>query len=155
MRTGVDPATGWRGPAFGVRALWVLLWTLSACTSGPFAPGCNDRQTGTLIDTSGTVVAGATVSFEVTSPISSNLLFTVLWSDAAVDLRLQVTTLSCGAQVGCAVGDTLTARRTAQPAREMQLDGSLGKRYKIDVLGDVIQEQAFTIRVTFDTGICT
>ena len=156
MRTAVDSATGRRGPASGVPALWVALWTLSACTSGPFAPGCNDRQTGTLIDASGTVAAGATVSYEVTSSINSNLFFTVLWSDAAVDLGLQVTTLACGVHVGCAVGDPpLTARRTAQPTREMQLDGSLGKRYRIDVLGDVTQEQAFTIRVTFDTGICT
>ena len=155
MRTRVDRATGWRGPAFGVSALWVVLWTLSACNSGPLAPGCNDRQTGTLIDALGTVAAGATVSYEVTSSLSSNLFVAVLWSDAAVDLGLQVTTLACGLHVGCGVGDTLTARRTAQPTREMQLDGSLGKRYRIDVLGDVAQEQAFTIRVTFATGICT
>ena len=39
--------------------------------------------------------------------------------------------------------------------RELQVDGSLGKRYRIDVLGDPNQEQDFTIRVTYDTGICT
>ena len=61
----------------------------------------------------------------------------------------------CGVHVGCNIGDTLTAPRTAQPKREMQLDGSLGKRYRIDVLGDVTRAQLFTLRVSFDTGICT
>ena len=38
-----------------------------ACTSGPFAPGC-DRQTGSLIEATATVAATATMSYEVTSP---------------------------------------------------------------------------------------
>lgn len=145
----------WRPPAVGLPVIAVILWTVGACTSGPVAPGCNERQAGTLIDATTTVAPSAAVSYEVTSPVNSNLFFTVVWNDAAVDLGQQATTLACGVHVGCDIGDTVTARRTPQPKREMQLDGSLGKRYRIDVLGDVTRAQLFTLRVSFDTGICT
>ena len=38
---------------------------------------------------------------------------------------------------------------------QLEVDGSRGKHYRIDVLGDPNQEQMFAIRVTYDTGICT
>ncbi len=133
--------------------LMFTLLTLSACTSGPLAPSC-DRQTGSLIDAVGTVAPTATVSYEVVSPTNSNLLITLSWSAITAELGLQATILACGVHAGCDIGTTLTAR-TQPMMRQLEVDGSLGKRYRIDVLGDPNQEQDFTIRVTYDTGICT
>lgn len=133
--------------------LFVTLLTLSACTSGPLAPSF-DRRTGSLIDAVGTVAPTATVSYEVVSPTNSNLFITVSWSAITAELGLQATILACGVHAGCEIGTTLTAR-TEPTMRQLEVDGSLGKRYRIDVLGDPTQEQDFTIRVTYDTGICT
>ena len=38
---------------------------------------------------------------------------------------------------------------------ELEVDGSRGKQYRIDVLGDPNQEQMFALSVTYDTGTCT
>jgi hypothetical protein len=132
----------------------VALLTLSACTSGPLAPSC-DRRTGSLIDATGTVAATATISYEVASPANANLFITVSWSATTAELGLRATVLACGVHAGCEIGSTLTSARTQPTMRQLQVDGSLGKRYRIDVLGDPNQEQVFTIRVTYDTGICT
>ena len=129
------------------------LLTLEACTSGPFAPGC-DRQTGILLDATATVAATATVSYDVTSPVNSNLLITLTWTTITAELGLQATVVACGVQADCEIGATLTAR--AQPTmRQLELDGSRGKQYRIDILGDPNREQEFSIRATYDTGICT
>ena len=139
-----------------VLALTAALLTLTgaACTSGPFAPGC-DRQTGSLIEATATVAAIATVSYEVTSPVNSNLLITVSWNSTSAELGLQATTLACGVHMGCSIGETLTAVRAQPTMTQLEVDGSRGKQYRIDVLGDPNQEQMFAIRVTYDTGICT
>ena len=39
--------------------------------------------------------------------------------------------------------------------RQLEVDGTRGKQYRIDVLGDPNLAQMFAIRVTYDTGICT
>ena len=136
-----------------VVTLLATLLTLGACTSGPFAPGC-DRRTGALIDATATVAATATVSYDVTSPVNSNLFVTLTWTTIAAELGLQATVLACGVQAGCEIGAILTAR--AQPTmRQLEVDGSRGKQYRIDVLGDPNQQQVFAIRVTYDNGVCT
>ena len=75
---------------------------------GTVAPGCNERQAGTLIDATTTVAPSAAMSYEVTSPVNSNLFFTVVWNDAAVDLGLQATTLACGGAHSRCPGHALT-----------------------------------------------
>ena len=101
------------------------------------------------------MAAAGTVSYEVASPVNSNLLITVFWSITAVELGLQATIIACGVHTGCQVGTTLTAVRAQPTMAQLEVDGSLGKRYRIDVVGDPNQEQLFAIRVTYDTGICT
>ncbi len=137
-----------------VLTLMAALLTLTACTSGPLAPNC-DRRTGSLIEATATVAALASVTYDVTSPVNSNLFVTISWSTAAANLGLQATILACGVHAGCEIGSTLTAATTQPTMRQLEVDGSLGKQYRIDVLGDPNQDQIFEIRVTYDTGICT
>jgi hypothetical protein len=95
------------------------------------------------------------VSYEVASPTNSNLFITVSWSATTAELELHATVVACGVHAGCQIGTTLTSARTQPTMRQLQVDGSLGKRYRIDALGDPKQEQVFTIRVIYDTGTCT
>jgi hypothetical protein len=125
-----------------------------ACTSGPVAPSCS-RRNGSLTDTRGTVAATATVSYEVVSPVNSNLFITVTWNNPEAELGLRATIVACGAHVGCQIDSTLTASQMQSTVRQLQVDGTRGKRYRIEVLGDPHQEQVFTIQVTYDTGVCT
>ena len=136
-------------------ALSLLVLVPGACTSGPLAPSC-DRRTGPLLpETVGSVSAGGTVSYEVTSPINSNLRITMTWSNRNVDLGLRAMILDCGVHSGCQIGFTSTAPGTQPAIRQLAVDGSRGKQYRIDVLGDASQDQSFTIGVTYDTGTCT
>jgi hypothetical protein len=138
-----------------VLTLWLLVSISSACTSGPLVPSC-DRRTGPVMpDTVGIVAAGGTVSYEVTSPTNSNLRITVTWSNPSVDLRLRATIGACGVHTGCQIGLAVTAPGTQPMIRQLSVDGSRGKQYRIDVLGDPSQDQSFTIGVIYDTGTCT
>jgi hypothetical protein len=121
-------------------ALWLLVLISSACTSGPLAPSC-DRRTGPVMpETVGIVAAGRTVSYEVTSPTNSNLLITLTWSNPNVDLRLRATIVACGVHTGCQIALTSTGSETASMIRQLSVDGSRGKQYRIDVLGDPSQD---------------
>lgn len=106
-------------------------------------------------DTVGIVAAGRTVSYEVTSPTNSNLRITVTWSNPNVDLRLRATIVACGVHTGCQIGLAVTATGAQATIRQLSVDGSRGKQYRIDVLGDPSQDQSFTIGVSYDTGGCT
>jgi len=135
--------------------LCLLVSISGACTSSPLAPSC-DRQTGPVMpDAVGIVAAGGNVSYEVTSPINSNLRVRLTWNTPSADLQLHATIVACGAHVGCHVGLTSEAPATPPMIRELSVDGSRGKQYRIDVLGDPNQGQSFTIGVTYDTGTCT
>jgi hypothetical protein len=138
-----------------VGALCLFVVMSSACTASPLAPGC-DRRTGPVMpDTVGMAAAGGTVSYEVTSPVNSNLRIRVTWHSPSADLRLRATILGCGVHAGCEIGSTSVATGTQPTIRELSVDGSRGKQYRIDVLGDPSQDESFTIGVTYDTGICT
>ena len=136
-------------------ALWLLVLMSSACTSGPLAPSCDRRVGPVLPDTAGIVAASGTASYEVTSPINSNLRITMTWTNPDAQLGLRATILACGAHVGCQVGLTSAGSGARPMVRELQVDGSRGKQYRIDVLGDPSQDQSFIIAVSYDTGICT
>jgi hypothetical protein len=138
-----------------VHAVCLVVLISSACGSGPVAPGC-DRRTGlVLADTLGIVAAGGIVSYDVTSPINSNLRIAVTWTNPSTELGLRATILACDVHVGCQIGLTSAASAIQPMIRQLSVDGSRGKQYRIDVLGDSSRDQSFTIGVTYDTGTCT
>jgi hypothetical protein len=91
----------------------------------------------------------------VASPRHSNLIMTLTWPDTAAALGLRATIVACGEHVGCQVGLVTPATPSASGSLRLLVDGTRGKRYAIEVLGDATREQSFTLRVTFDTGTCT
>ncbi len=135
--------------------LWVVMLLSGACAPGPLAPGCA-RRTGPVIpDMAGLVAAGGVASYEVTSPVNSNLHVTLTWADADVQLGLQATILACGVHVGCQIGFTVAPFEPPPLLRRLTVDGSRGKRYRIDVAGDPARDQRLQLSVTYDTGTCT
>lgn len=124
------------------------------CTGGPLAPGC-ERETGTVFETGATIPSGGSTSYEVASPRHSNLIMTLTWPDAAATLGLRATIIACGEHVGCQIGLTTPAVPAGSGSLRLLVDGTRGKRYAVDVVGDAAREQSFTLRVTFDTGTCT
>ena len=126
----------------------------AGCSGGPLAPGC-ERETGTVFETSGTAAAGGSVRYEVASPRHSNLIMTLGWPDAAATLALRATIIGCGEHTGCQIGLTTPAVPAGAASLRLLVDGTRGKRYSVDVVGDAAREQSFTLRVTFDTGTCT
>ena len=76
-------------------------------------------------------------------------------SPRASNLHLQAVLLACGTHVGCDTGMTVTARESKEPRRELMLDGSPGKQWRVEVLGDTRVEVEFRLLAIFDTGTCT
>lgn len=126
----------------------------ASCTGGPLAPQC-DRETGTVLDTAGSVIAGAAANYDVTSPRHSNLTMVLTWPDPSATLALRATVTACGEHAGCQLGLVTPAMPAGPVSVQLLVDGTRGKRYAVDVIGDATREQNFTLRVTFDTGICT
>ena len=151
-KLGARRTTSVRGFAWLVVPVAALI--LESCTSGPLAPSCH-RGTGTLIDVTDSVAATVTQRYETTSATNSNLFITLSWDSPDVDLGLRATVVTCGVHVGCDVQTQVTARRNEPTRRHLQVDGSRGKRYRVDVVGDVSRGQTYTLRVTYDTGVCT
>ena len=106
-------------------------------------------------DTVGIVAADGIVSYEVTSPINSNLRIAVTWTNPSTELGLRATILACGAHAGCEIGLTFAAYATQPMTKQLSVDGSRRKQYRIDVVGDSSRDLSFTIGVTYDTGTCT
>jgi hypothetical protein len=126
----------------------------AGCSGGPLAPGC-ERETGTVFETTATVAAGGTARYDVASPRHSNLIMTLTWLDPAATPGLRATIIGCGEHVGCQIGLTTPSVPAGPERLRLLVDGTRGKRYTVDVIGDATREQSFTLRVIFDTGICT
>ncbi|HEX2340642.1 MAG TPA: hypothetical protein VHI98_09195 [Vicinamibacterales bacterium] len=126
----------------------------AGCAGGPLAPGC-ERETGTVFETHSTVAAGGSAGYEVASPRHSNLIMTLTWTDPGAALALRATIIGCGEHTGCQIGLTTPAVPAGPEGLRLLVDGTRGKRYAVDVVGDAAREQSFTLRVTFDTGTCT
>lgn len=105
------------------------------------------------------VDAGAIRSFEVVSAQHSNLVMRLSWSDHSAVLGIRATITSCGEHLGC-VMDTLVATAgpggpspTPQPwptgTLEIEGDGTRGKAYRIDVIGDPARAAAFSLQVSY------
>ena len=126
---------------------------LAGCTRGPIAPSC-DRRTGTVLNAPDVVIMpSAPASFDVISPENSNLSIAVTWADRAVDVKVVATIVECGVHVGCQTGQPIVAASSQSPFRDLRVDGSRGKRYRVDLSSE--RDVTITLRVTYDTGTCT
>jgi hypothetical protein len=130
-----------------------LMLVVSGCR-GPLAPSCN-RQTGSVLDTGGTIAAAGTAAHSVASPRHSNLVMVLTWPDHSAALALRATLTACGDHAGCVVGLVSPGTGSAPGTMRLTVDGTRGKRYLVEVIGDAAREEAYTLRVNFDTGSCT
>ena len=137
-------------------AFATMLAALGACNV--LGPSCRDED-GAISAIAGQVPREGVASYSVTSPKNSNLIFRLTWTDTAATLGLRATVTDCGTHVGCRF-DTLTpppgpggSSPVPQPwppgLREMQVDGSKGKTYRVDVTGDSTRDASFTLTLNF------
>jgi hypothetical protein len=130
--------------------------TQSAC--GIIGPSCVDLDE-VLMTTIAQVEAGASRSFDVISAQHSNLVMRLSWSDHGAVLGMRASMTSCGEHLGCLM-DTLVPSfgpggpsPTPQPwpagTLEIQGDGTRGKAYRIDIIGDPARAAEFTLQVNY------
>lgn len=138
--------------AIAARFLVAGFVALSQSACGIIGPSCVELD-DVLMTTTAQVDAGATRSFEVVSAQHSNLLMRLSWSNGAV-LGMRATITSCGDHLGCLM-DTLVPTfgpggpsPTPQPwptgTLEIEGDGTRGKAYRIDIIGDPARAAEFT-----------
>lgn len=121
-------------------------------------PGCIDEQ-GAVLDTSGVVAAGATATHTVVSPRSSNLRMRLTWTNLEATLGLRATIVNCGGHTGCFMGTSTPAAGPGGPGpvpppwspgvREMEVDGWLGKTYRVEIEGDPERVTPYTLAVWY------
>jgi hypothetical protein len=139
------------------RGLVAGLVILSSVGCGIVAPTCSDETGGVLHATEHVASAGV-AAFEVMSPKHSNLVIRVIWPETAATLGLRATIVSCGDHAGCRM-DTLTpapgpggsSPNLPWPSglREMLVDGTRGKSYRVEVLGDPVHTTTFILTVSY------
>ena len=146
--------------AIACRGVLVLaLSFLASVGCGVLGPSCTD-ESGPVFSTEGLVAAGQTDTYSVVSPKASNLLIRLMWTDTAATLGLRATITDCGVHSGCQMGVPWTpsfgpggASPTPQPwppgLREMLVDGSPRKTYRVDVAGDPARDTSFALTVTY------
>jgi hypothetical protein len=133
-----------------------LALTSGGC--GLVGPSCVDEDV-TFMNVNGSVTAGASATYNVVSPKNSNLLMRLTWPDTAATLGLRATLTACGDHVGCRM-DTFTPTfgpggpsPIPQPwpagLREMLVDGSKGKTYRVEITTESEREVSFTLQVTY------
>ena len=145
--------------AWGI-ALLVLLPLSPACNLA--GPSCRD-ESGAVLDVTGQVGAGGVASYSVTSSRNSNLILRLTWPDTAATLAMRATITACGTHTGCSMissvpsfgpgGSSPTPQPWPPGLREMQVDGSKGKSYHIEVAGDAARDATFTLTVR-DSIVC-
>ncbi len=130
---------------------------LNASCRGVLGPSCTD-EFGDVFRGAGVVALGDTRSFTVVSPKDSNLVIRLTWTDSQITLAMSATMTDCGTHVGCtpatikpAPGPGASSPNQPWPAgvREMLVDGSRGKTWRIDVTGDAEAGTSFTLAVTY------
>jgi hypothetical protein len=125
---------------------------------GTVGPSCRD-ETGNVFATNDHVTAGDVTLFTVTSPKSSNLVMRLTWSDITATLGFRATITDCGIHTGCAMTTVMPpfgpggSSPVPQPwppgVREMLVDGSRGKTYRVEVVGDPERDATFALNVTY------
>jgi hypothetical protein len=146
------------GASAACRAYLVAGLTVAGTGCGIVGPSCIDED-GTVVNVNGHVAAGATATYTVVSPKSSNLLIRLTWPDSAATLGVRATITACGGHVGCSM-DTFVppfgpggSSPIPQPwptgLREMVVDGWQGKTYRVEITSDRDYETSFTLQVTY------
>lgn len=133
-----------------------LLAPLGGC--GIVGPSCKD-ETGHVFDVAGQVAPDGVASYSVTSPKHSNLVMRLTWPDTTTTLGLKATITACGAHAGCSMttstptfgpgGSSPVPQPWPPGLREMLVDGSQGKTYRVDVTGDSARDANFTLNVSY------
>ncbi len=157
-----------------MRRLFALLTATFLAACGDMVGGCPPRETGAVLTVlQEVVVAGQTLTFDVTSPVNSNLIVVVTWEDIGRDLQLTATDIDC-AGISGACPYTSNGRREYEdnlcsgtpygpgnpgcnktPNLALLHDGQKGRRIRVSVTGDLVADVVFDLYVTFDTGTCT
>ena len=125
---------------------------------GRVSPSCTDED-GLVLSANGQIAAGGTATYSVISPKNSNLVLRLTWPDTAATLALRATITACGVHTGCHM-DTLTpafgpggTSPVPQPwpagLRELLVDGSSGKAYRIEITSDSEFEARFALQVSY------
>ena len=127
----------------------------SAC--GLAGPSCID-ESGPVLTASGVTATRGTATYTIVSPRNSNLLFRLTWPDAAT-LALSATITACGDHTGCQMitstpafgpgGSSPVPQPWPSGLREMLVDGTRGKTYRVDIASDADQEVRFALEVTY------
>jgi hypothetical protein len=112
-----------------------------------------------VLNANGQVVAGGVSTYEVVSPKHSNLVMRLTWTDLETTLGLRATIINCGEHGGCSMN---TSTPTFGPGgsspipqpwppglREMLVDGTRGKTYRVEVTGDENRDASFALAVTY------
>ena len=125
---------------------------------GIIGPSCMD-DTGSVLNVSGQALPSGVNAYEVVSPKNSNLVMRLTWTEASATLGLRATIVNCGQHAGC-IMDTMTppfgpggTSPVPQPwpagLREMLVDGTRGKTYRVEVTGDPDRQASFALVVTY------
>jgi hypothetical protein len=143
-----------------VRSFGVLIATVvvSVSCGGILGPSCTD-ESGDVLKSEGTARMSGTSAYTVVSPKSSNLLIRLTWTDIQATLGVSATITDCGVHTGCRMETTTPppgpggSSPIPQPwppgLREMLVDGSRGKTYRIDVAADPTRDATFALTVTY------
>jgi hypothetical protein len=143
-----------------VRSFGVLIVTavVSVSCRGILGPSCTD-ESGDVLRSEGIARMSGTSAYTVVSPKSSNLLIRLTWADTQATLGVSATITNCGEHAGCRMETTTPppgpggSSPIPQPwppgLREMLVDGSRGKTYRIDVAGDSARDATFALTVTY------
>jgi hypothetical protein len=133
-----------------------LAVTQSGC--GLAAPSCTD-ESGDVLSVAGQVAARGAATYTVVSPKHSNLHFRLTWPDAAATLALSATIIACGGHTGCQMitstpafgpgGSSPVPQPWPAGLREMSVDGTSGKTYRVEITSDAEQEAPFALQVTY------
>jgi hypothetical protein len=140
-----------------LKVAFIVSFSALAAACGVIGPSCND-ESGSVFRAAGEVPAGGVTAYTVVSPKNSNLIVRLTWPDTSAALGMRATITACGEHTGCRhVTSTPTfgpgGPSVPQPwppgLREMLVDGSKGKAYRVEVTGDELRDASFTLDVSY------
>jgi hypothetical protein len=126
---------------------------------GIIGPSCND-ETGTVLSVNEEVRAGGETFYDIVSPKHSNLVMRLTWSDSDAELAIRATITNCGEHVGCMMttvtppfgpgGSSPIPQPWPKGLREIEVDGTRGKTWRIAVTGDAVRNASFALAVSYE-----
>ena len=125
---------------------------------GIIGPSCND-ETGVIFNANEEVRAGNEKFYDVVSPKHSNLVMRLTWTDPNTELAMRATIINCGEHVGCVMdtaspasgpgGSSTVPQPWPKGLREMEVDGTRGKTWRVAVSGDAARDASFALAVSY------